>query len=267
MPRVAARLSSPSPVPNPHRNPGSAGTAASQGQIPREPRAPSDFVRLHPSPGSRSPSRHGRRAPPSPARPAGAAAAQPGPCGRPRCVRGGGAAPPARGSRSQRQRGGPRGCCATARGSRSPPPPPGGRPATAAAPGGRCAGQRGGAAGRSLGPCRGAVWPLSFSLRRSALGLAYFWCFQVKCMVCENISLSLCSRSVVDAGRGRALGCPAGLLLVLLPGCSPGQPWGSCAVVETFSWYEQQRTSPETLSLVGKLTIMAYMAAIISFKI
>lgn len=128
-------------------------------------------------------------------------------------------------------------------------------------------GNGGGAAGRSLGPCRGAVWPLSFSLRRSALGLAYFWCFQVKCMVCENISLSLCSRSVVDAGRGRALGCPAGLLLVLLPGCSPGQPWGSCAVVETFSWYVQQRTSPETLSLVGKLTIMAYMAAIIYFKI
>lgn len=64
---------------------------------------------------------------------------QPGPCGRSRPCARGGAAPPAKGSRSQRQPGGPWGCCATARGSRSPPPPPGGRPATAAAPGGRCA--------------------------------------------------------------------------------------------------------------------------------
>lgn len=59
-------------------------------------------------------------------------------------------------SRRERRPGRPRGCCATAPGSRSLPPPPGGRPGTAAAPGGRCAGQRGRAAGRSRGRVRGA---------------------------------------------------------------------------------------------------------------
>lgn len=66
--------------------------------------------------------------------------------------------------------GGPRGCCATAPGSPSPPPPPGGRAGTAAAPGGRCAGQRGGTAGGPRGEAAGSAPRLRplWGWRRSA---------------------------------------------------------------------------------------------------